>query len=236
MPVTTSLGSYWKLDESSGNPADSAGSNTLTNNNTVGFAAGLINNAADFGTANTDKYFSVASNIGVSSEVTISFWIKLRTEVPSGQYDLLQLEIASGHKFYSIYYEYNAGTRRLSVDRGRRGVNDNVASYNVTLGTTAWYHVVATYDATDLKLYVNGVERATLATSGNGTSGGTNGITIGTGTGAGGNFTNAYIDEVGVWARALTAAEIYNVLYNGGAGTAYSLLDTSKGGFMGFLM
>ena len=44
MALTDNLVSYWKLDESSGNAADSVGSNTLTNTGTATYAAGKINN------------------------------------------------------------------------------------------------------------------------------------------------------------------------------------------------
>jgi hypothetical protein len=43
MALTDNLLAYYKLDESSGNAFDSFAGKTLTNNNTVGFAAALIN-------------------------------------------------------------------------------------------------------------------------------------------------------------------------------------------------
>ena len=46
--LTDNLISHWKLDESSGNAADSHGSNTLTNNGSTPFVAAKINNGADF--------------------------------------------------------------------------------------------------------------------------------------------------------------------------------------------
>ena len=57
MALTDNLVSYWKLDESSGNAADSVGSNTLTNTNTVTYSAGKINNGADF-ERDSAQYFS----------------------------------------------------------------------------------------------------------------------------------------------------------------------------------
>ena len=75
----------------------------------------------------------------------------------------------------------------------------------LTLNT--WIHLAATYDGTTLRLYVNGVQVATKATTG----------AIRVSTGAlriGGNsvWTNEWfaglIDEVRVYNKALTATEI----------------------------
>lgn len=67
------LAGYWKLDESSGNAADSSGNSlTLTNNGTTPFAAGKYGNAADF-TPASSHYFSTATS--VSDVKTVEFWV-----------------------------------------------------------------------------------------------------------------------------------------------------------------
>ena len=70
---------YWKFDESSGNASDATGNGyTLTNNNSVSFSAGKINNAAVFASANS-KYFSKSSASGLvpSSAITVAAWVYL---------------------------------------------------------------------------------------------------------------------------------------------------------------
>lgn len=67
---------------------DSKGSNTLTNVNTVGEATGKFGIGADFGTANSDKYLHIASNLGMNlaSDYSVSLWVKCRTEPASGEF------------------------------------------------------------------------------------------------------------------------------------------------------
>lgn len=70
MALTDNLVSYWKLNESSGNAADSVWSNTWVNTN-VTYDVGKINNCAIF---NNTAYFTTALTIG--TVFTVSFRAK----------------------------------------------------------------------------------------------------------------------------------------------------------------
>lgn len=71
--LTQGLVGYWKMDESSGNAADSSGNAyTLTNNATATFAAGKFANAGSLASASS-QYFNTATNMG--NIQTTSFWI-----------------------------------------------------------------------------------------------------------------------------------------------------------------
>jgi hypothetical protein len=154
-PATSLLSniiSYWKLDEPSGNAIDSVGTATLTNNGTTTFTSALINNGADYGTANTTKYFrSGTNNLGIDGgAITISTWVKMRTEIGSAKQVIALQGSVTSQVNYIIYYDYNAGTRRLTFNRQKQAVTNNETSGNATLGTTQWHHVVLTYDGTNL--------------------------------------------------------------------------------------
>lgn len=222
MALTDQLVSYWKFDESSGNAADSVGTNTLTNVGTTAFAAALINNGGDFGSANSTKYFDKATDFGVDGgNVSMNFWFKMQTEIGSGVYSLYYLDMTPSNTRYRVEYDYNGGTRRITWYRatpGNGGTDKNV-SYTVTLGTANWHMITYTYDGTTLLGYVDGVQQATIAASGSGSIGLSDIFTVGAYTGGGG-YTSGYVDEGGVWSRALTGAEITS-LYNGGAGFQY---------------
>jgi len=74
-----------------------------------------------------------------------------------------------------------------------------------------WHHYVGTYDQTDtgqeLKFYVDGILRATASATGNITA--DSGVmTIGRDDGSGSRFFDGRIDEVAIFDRALSAAEI----------------------------
>lgn len=219
---------YYKLDESSGNAADSINSYTLTNTNTVSYVAGKINNAADFGTANTNKKLTVASNLGITNgAITISMWVKLNTEIASGTWGFAQKGNATNHVQYIIAYEYNGGTRRIVFNRQKQNVSNNLVTSTNTMGTSNYFHLVLTYDGTTLTGYVNGTSAGTLATSGDGSGSGLNQFDIGEGgMFAATSYASIDADEVLIANRAFTSTEILE-LYNGGNALQWPFVATS---------
>ena len=92
MSLLTGLVSYWKLDESSGNAADAHASNTLTNNNTVGYSAAKINNGADYGAGNTNKYLRNSGDLigNYQADIfSISLWLNITTHPVSAEAQLI---------------------------------------------------------------------------------------------------------------------------------------------------
>ena len=95
---------------------------------------------------------------------------------------------------------------------------------NASLSGNKWAHLICTWDGTTLKLYVN----ASLLSSHNATSG--------PGNTADRNYSfsgGGYLDDLGIWNEALTAAEITQ-LYNSGvpltASSNYGNYTSSKYG------
>ncbi len=206
--LTTSLISYWKLDDVN----DFFSTNNFTNENAVAFNAGKVGNAGDTGTGNTNKALALASALGIDGgNCSISLWVKLTDAVSVGKTFANQASNGSTNTGYTLQYD---GTT-LAANRYKNGTSDNSATETVTLSTGTWYHIVLTYDGTTLRLYRDNVAKGTLATSGNGVS-----ATI-----AAFNlfkhnverFLSGLIDEVGVWSKALNTTEISD-LYNGGSG------------------
>ncbi len=79
-----------------------------------------------------------------------------------------------------------------------------------------WYHVVLTNDATTAVFYINGSPLTTTGVNTKSLDNLTNGLIIGDGDFRAGTSNTAFngkIDEVGVWNRALTAADVENI-YN----------------------
>jgi hypothetical protein len=232
LSLTTNIASFWKFDESSGNASDSVGSITLTNNGTTGFVSGLVNNAADLGTANTTKYFSSASlpATGSAGNISFSMWVKVRTEASGGvSYQLWDLRDSTNGVRYSVVYQDNAGVPRISIDRVKLNVSDNFLNYNVTLGTAGWHHLVLTYDSSlgsnNLVLWVDNSNVAQVSTTGAGGPQGSNGFSIGAVT-IGGSYGNYYVDAFGVWTRTLDSGDVSS-LYNAGAGVQHPFAAAS---------
>jgi len=225
--LSTNLISYWKLDESSGNASDSVGSESLTNTNTVSYDAGKINNGADFGSTNSNKWLNSSVEPGAGTgAITMSGWINVTTAPASGS-----LGTAFSHANNNggsaigdaLDYWNVSGTLKLRYNRPQYGLQDNLLDYTVTLSTGTWYFVVITYDGSNQRLYVNGVLQAgPQAQSGVGTASNTSGVGLGQDRQDGANhWFSGHVDEVGLWTRALSQAEITQ-LYNAGVGCQYS--------------
>src|SRR5262249_8158535 len=75
-------------------------------------------------------------------------------------------------------------------------------------GAGLWYHVAGVYDGASLILYVNGVFQASVAHSGAWAAGGTTAIGRGKYNGGITDFFPGLIDDVRLYSRALTGAEI----------------------------
>lgn len=197
-----SLVSYYRLE----NLNDSKGSNTLTDHNTVPFNAGKFNNAADFGTANTNKYLS-AGNLGIAGNVnmSISCWVKVRTEPSAATFVFVGHASSSGaDRSLQIKYREASGVKYVEVDAGGTG---NI-SFVKTLGTSNWHHLVVTRNVVSARvaLYIDGVLVQVENLGGSG-PGGFDAFGIGSSF-EGTNFASAYVEDVAVFSRVLSPVEI----------------------------
>jgi hypothetical protein len=225
MALTDNLISYWKLDESSGNASDSVGSNTLTNNNSVAYTSAKINNGADFGDTGNTKSLITTNTLGIDGgNMSFSCWVNKNKNITNLKYVLAAYQENNTSKVeYSIGFYSDGGNEYVRFQRGKVGVGDQVALKTITLSTGTWYHLVGTYDGTNIRLYIDGTLEATTAASGDGSNAGvyTAGFSIGNNNDDSSIIENALIvDEVGVWSRALSSTEI-SQLYNNGAGLQY---------------
>jgi hypothetical protein len=86
------------------------------------------------------------------------------------------------------------------------GASSGTVNGTAPLAANTWSHLAATYDGTMLRLYVNGVQTASIAQTGSiATS--TNPLQIG-GDNIFGQYFQGLIDEVRVYNRPLSQAEI----------------------------
>lgn len=149
--------SYWKLDEQSGNRADSIGSNTLTDNNTVLYDTGKVGNAADFEATNSE-YLSItdASQSGLNftgTEVFLSAWIKPESLVTAG---IVNKSLNTGNqRSYALYSTVTTGIVQFLVSSDGSATSNSVSTSALSNGV--WTHTSGTYDGSFTKIYFNAV-------------------------------------------------------------------------------
>jgi len=87
--------------------------------------------------------------------------------------------------------------------------------YNTPFTLNEWYHVVMSYDGSELKLYLNGNVVSTTNTNLILNALGNSGISVGVSNQANGYWqdANAIIDDIGLWNRALSQQEV-TMFYN----------------------
>jgi Concanavalin A-like lectin/glucanases superfamily len=211
---------WWKLDETSGTTAaDSQGSNNGTLVNTPTWVAGKINNALTFN--GTTQYVNVPSSASLilSASWTVATWFKLTSLPGSNQFfDLLTREDGTGNGNYALLIHDSAagggcGTTGGLADlqasyRNNAGTPGNAACKADIITTGTWYHAVGVYNsvAQTLSLYLNGVlVSSTAETLIPATTAGA--LTLGTSV-VYSSPTPGTIDDVRVWNRVLSAAEV----------------------------
>lgn len=200
---------YWNLDTTSWLDS-SGGGNTLTSVNSVSLVAGKIGNCAEFDGTN---YFSLGALSSVNNSFSIGGWFNASDlsqndySVFFGMVPLLNFQLylsSAGQVAYALYGASPTGYN-----------TDNFVDID------EWHHYVATGDSStsELNLYLDGllIYTSSDANSVNAIWGAD--ATIGM---EHDSVYNIYgkIDEVGIWDRALSGAEITS-LYNAGTGKTY---------------
>ena len=173
-----------------------------------GEADAIGNGSASFTASNTD-YIVSSSNIGIktSSPRTVSSWIKLDDNPSSNaMYNIFSYGTTSTHQFFEGGIYNHSGT--IKAQSNVWGT-DHIVAHTFTSGE--WYHytVVLTSES-KLQIYVNGILLGTSSAISNvNTADGV--FNIGRRNNDTGHF-NGDISQVGVWAGALTQAQIQSVM------------------------
>ena len=218
------------MQEASGDRADSFGSNTLTDNSSVGAATGKISgNAADFVRASTDN-LSIADNPSLSfgaEDFSFGFWIYVNSTA-NPQY-VINKWAASGSREYHILLVSGMKLRMLvSYDGG----SYTTLNHTTTLSTGTWYWVYAYHqNGVELGISINNAAATTIAH----TTGGFDGSSpFEVGMRSSGNYLDARLQQLAVW-RAVKSADDRTSIYNGGSGLAHSSWDAGGGPALHFL-
>jgi PKD repeat protein len=140
-----------------------------------------------------------SASLDLTKGMTMAAWVFPTTT--TGARDILIKE-GSGADIYNLYARNWRGRPESNVFVG----GANRVAEGTALPANVWTHLAGTYDGTTLRLFINGVQTASSTPNGSiATSSGP--LRIG-GNSLWGEFFQGYIDEVRVYNRALTQAEI----------------------------
>ncbi len=203
---------YWPLDETSGTIAhDSSGNGyngTLVNMNpATDWVTGKIGGALDFDGA--DDYIDIGTSLSLITNFTISVWVK-PTSV-----GINQQVISKGKNGPKTQWELKTASNNGDVVFQRRDAGYVGVQSQQQLSAGTWVHLASSYDGSEWRIYWNGVLDSTA--TGPGPAETTSRLFIGAldDKGNAKQFWHGLIDDVRIYDRVLTPAEI-QVLYNMG--------------------
>jgi len=206
LPSSSQLVAHWSFDQSSGTTlTDNSGNgHTGTISGSPTWGAGKIGNALTFKGTDNIAVGNI-TQINNVSQVTLATWMK-RAAVGAKVFVGKQASNQDlGIEAYSdgkVYFDMSKGSSVYGT---------------VTLNDTAWHHVALVFDGTQtgnanrLKAYVDGVQK-TLTFSGTvGTTTTTNTTAFNIGK-MSGEYSSGQIDDTWLYARALTQAEVQDLM------------------------
>lgn len=216
MSLLNNILAYWKLDAAGSalSLADSTPNGyTLANNGGVALGTGKINGGSVFNGSLSEGlqnlFTATALPLQSADQFSISYWLNYSST------SSLQVFYSGQSNYSNQGFDDGAGTVFVCA----AGVCVTTPSSSLTSG---WNHLVTTVGGGSLKLYVNGGLVATGTTSASLID-----LEL-----ILGNQESIYpltgsLDEVGIWNRALTSAEV-TALYNGGNGISYPFSNKTQ--------
>jgi methionine-rich copper-binding protein CopC len=198
---TTGLVAAFDFNAGSGTTVTDASSshNNGTITNATWVSNGQFGGALSFNGTNSWVTIPSSSSLNLSSGMTLEAWVKPATATGYGS---VLFKETSGGDTYSLYSVTGNSQPPAAY------INTNTVVYGPSaLSLAGWSHLAATYDGTNLSLYVNGNLVNTTTTTIGPIQSSTGALRIG-GNSVYGDYFNGLIDEVRVYNRALNQGEI----------------------------
>ena len=146
------------------------------------------------------------------SALSFEGWIKPSSFKSASPYisSIMGTEVSDSNSAFLRLGDAGLANNKLQFVVSINNVQQKLASATA-LNANTWYHVAATYDGSNMKIYINGTLDATKAQSGSVNS--TGAFNVGYLYNTSRNF-NGKVDEVRVWKRALSQTEISQNMCN----------------------
>jgi glucose/arabinose dehydrogenase/PKD repeat protein len=162
--------------------------------------AGRTGAALSFDGVNDSVRINDAGDLDLTTGMTLEAWV--RPTALGNTWRTVLFKEQSGHMTYALYGATDNGRPTGQAHVG----GERNARAAAALPVNTWTHLATTYDGAALRLYVNGTQAASLALTG-AMAVSTGPLTIG-GNGVWSEWFAGLVDDVRVYDRALTAAEI----------------------------
>ena len=208
LDITQGLIAYYPFN---GNAQDESGNSnhgTVYGASLVADRKGVINNAYNFNGINSYIQVPNSTSLNQTGAISISVWINC-VDLSKSQRIFDKTTVS-----YSDAYMLDihpANQLRFIVANPSAGANPPQSNAVLTQNNT-WYHLVAVYDGSKVSFYVNGSLVNDFTISGISTVN-TNPIRIGANSLLNGNWFNGKIDDIKLYNRKLSSAEVI-MLYN----------------------
>ncbi len=201
---TNGLVGYWPFN---GNANDmSTNANNGTNNGATLTTDRFGNTASAYSFNGTSNYIKVLDNnsLDLTQNLTLSSWIEPNSL--NAEQGILGKGTNTTSTGYALHHKV-LNPEKTGVSLQNLSTSSTTFINTSQLSINNWHHLLATYNGSELKLYLNGVLVNTTTTNIQLVSNSLTDLFIGS---EFSNFRyfNGKIDDVGIWNRALTEQEI----------------------------
>jgi hypothetical protein len=216
----TNLIAYWKLDEVSGNRADSGANGlTLTDVNTVGSTTGKISLAGQFVWSGNDYLSHTDDPLLSTGNIDYSFGVWVYLDSKGVNHDILGKWGGAGTREFLLFFSASADRFVYLISNDGTATGVTVTANNLgSPSLSTWYYIVIIHDSVNNTASIqvnNGAANSSAYTLGS--IDGTAEFGIGSRVPHSGVYWDGRIDECAFWKKALSAGEVTE-LYNLNAG------------------
>jgi glucose/arabinose dehydrogenase/PKD repeat protein len=206
-PPPAGLVAGYGFNEGSGTTSQDVSGNNLSA--TVSGAAwttqGKYGSALSFDGVNDWVTVADANALDLTTGMTLEAWV-YPTASGSGSWRNVLIKERTGGEAYNLYANTDTNVPAVYVVRAAQVNVPLDARGTGALPLNTWTHLAATYDGTTLRMFVNGAQAGSRAVSGAMVTS-TGALRVG-GNSLWGEYFAGRIDEVRIYNRALTAAEV----------------------------
>jgi hypothetical protein len=216
--IDPNLVAWWKFDEGTGTVAyDSAGSNNGQLINGPVWTSGYIDGGLSFDGVN--DYVDVPDNAALRFTKSDSFSVCSWVNPVSGWGDILcKMQSGSQHGLFTYEVQWSSSSQAFDFALCNSG---NYYVYIVTPNGSAppgsWYHVAWVYQNKNATIYINGELKGSGYFNSDPSGAADKNVTIGVRSygSAKENYFNGTLDDVRIYNKVLSAAEIEEIYQNG---------------------